>query len=272
MRKTKETWKIWTILWAFMLFAGWGLLVYAATSSGGLFDQYKSNNLTYWDMTGVLTAETWDAFMSTLNTWVIVPSCQPGEYLDTEGGQCRTCSVWTYSPWWSITECIPCSNKPVRVSGTSYYTNYGTNNNCPWTCIEDYYAVSSDACSDRVSISLDLRAEESSGGGYKITKVRVIINDERVERDCELESNWMGGDQEDCTFGPFYRYSIEKATGNIRVQGYVEANNGAGSMDHYWTNFYPKRYGGWSLESLDTPILVSDLSDYVWVTNWRRYN
>ena len=41
-------------------------------------------------MTGVLTAETWDNFIDDLNTRIIEPSCQPGEYFD--GRECRECT------------------------------------------------------------------------------------------------------------------------------------------------------------------------------------
>ncbi len=77
MKKAFESWKIWTILSAFIFMMTCGLVVLAANwvPSGSTnldwFDQFRSTSLNANWMEWVLTAEHWDDIMSGLDSMII---------------------------------------------------------------------------------------------------------------------------------------------------------------------------------------------------------
>ena len=64
MKKFLSGWKLRTILSALIFFATFGLVVYAANSTGGLFDKYKTWANWIWNE---LRASDWDNLMNDLN-------------------------------------------------------------------------------------------------------------------------------------------------------------------------------------------------------------
>jgi len=135
MRKTKETWKIWTILWAFMLLAAWGLLVYAASSVWN-FANYKTDNLSDWK----LTAEAWNQLMDSLDgsyTSVSSTSSIPDGAIMMFGSYECPEWWWEYWPangalvvgaWWNLNWWS--ANIEYTGSHYTYNTNYITLKYC----------------------------------------------------------------------------------------------------------------------------------------------
>lgn len=66
MKKSLESWKLWTILSALIFVMTFWLVVYAATTVSRDFTQWKTGNM--WN---TLTSTDWNNLMDSLNSWTV---------------------------------------------------------------------------------------------------------------------------------------------------------------------------------------------------------
>ena len=162
MKKFLESWKIWTILSALSFFATFGLVVYAANSTGGLFDKYKTWATWIWNE---LKASDWDNLMSDLNKleipqWAIMAfktDCPAGwtRFEEADGKFLR----WNvnfntnYGNWrWAETHTLTLNEMPNH----SHYIvrNYSAGTSEEWLTDNNNY-------SDQTIVSAMLRNKDS---------------------------------------------------------------------------------------------------------------